>query len=129
MCISYVKKCFICLLYSYSLKYFNVFTFLCNIFISIKMRLSYFVDYGIKYFYQIFLGTCLFLFYLKCVIIIFFWYMWKDTQSLRVKFNRISFEENNVHVYRFFIRTVCSCVLWYFKKTQSKHSGVFFTSK
>lgn len=60
---------------------------------------------------QTFLGTCLFLFGLKFVIIIFLVYV-KDKQSLRVKFNCISFEENklNVHVYRFFIRTTCSHV-------------------
>lgn len=60
---------------------------------------------------QTFLGTCLFLFGLKFVIIIFLVYV-KDKQSLRVKFNCISFEENklNVDVYRFFIRTTCSHV-------------------
>lgn len=53
MCISSVKKCFICLLYSNSLKYFTVFTYLCNIFISIKVRLSFCIDYGIKHFWEL----------------------------------------------------------------------------
>lgn len=56
----------------------------------------------------------------------FYWFMWKDPPSLRVKFNCINFKENNVNVYRFFIRTTCSCVLWYFKNTKSKHRGGFF---
>lgn len=53
MCISSVKKCFICLLYSNSLKYLTVFTYLCNIFISIKMRLSFCIDNGIKHFWEL----------------------------------------------------------------------------
>lgn len=52
--------------------------------------------------------------------------MWKDLLLLRVKFNCINFEENNVNVYRFFIRIICSCVLWYFKIIKSKYRGGFF---
>lgn len=52
--------------------------------------------------------------------------MWKDLLLLRVKFNRISFEENNVNIYRFFIRIICSCVLCYFKNIKSKYIGGFF---
>lgn len=51
--------------------------------------------------------------------------MWKDLLLLRVKFNCINFEENNVNVYRF-IRIICSCVLWYFKNIKSKYRGGVF---
>lgn len=47
------KKCFICLLYSNSLKYLTVFTYLCNIFISIKVRLSFCIDNDIKHFWEL----------------------------------------------------------------------------